>query len=336
MNTVSDTPWWWGNLADLLLQIGPKLATLHGLSGAYSIAIGENYPINVIAADMARRRALEEAVKAVAQPVIIHKGAQIARLYPDPLQRDWSDIDLLVEDPEQARGDLAKVGFVGIGHDQPNFHQLAPMVHPHLRVVIELHRRPNAAPHHHIPTTAEIFGRSQPSRVDIDGLRAPCLEHEFVLHLSHSWTNRPLGRLRDLVDLRLLAEQLDVDQDRELAAQAKSRRVWDANRAALARLLTNEKTSVANKLLMRHLSRGFNEQRDPVRRLVAPAWADSPTDAARVAWNETTRATASKSIRAQLLAALKGERNHGRRDLNQSTVDRNPSINGAGSDAPNN
>src|SRR5262249_29451271 len=112
-------------------------------------------------------------------PVVLMKGYELALRYPDPALRAFSDIDILLEDPEAASGALRAAGFQPTDFEDAHFegrHHVRPLVLPDMPLVIEVHGRPewvSWSP----PPARLLIDSAVPSRTGIDGLLAPAPAH---------------------------------------------------------------------------------------------------------------------------------------------------------------
>src|SRR5437588_9480757 len=109
-------------------------------------------------------------------PLLLIKGPEVAALYPDRA-RNFSDIDLLVADPEGLHETLRANGFVEV--DEPEIyanndqHHLRPLQWPALWLWVEIHLRPLWPEGRTPPPVDEIVAAAVPSATGVDGLLAP-------------------------------------------------------------------------------------------------------------------------------------------------------------------
>lgn len=159
--------------------------------------------------------------------IVLIKGIDVARLYPDPALRLFGDLDLLVDDAEAAQAALLSAGFQEVGDPDLyiDHHHLRPLQRPELPLAVEIHFRPNWAWGLEAPPTAELLHRA---RIDADGIgHLPYAEHAVLL-AAHSWAHDPLQRLRDVIDVAVMANRAGRG---EVAAVARSwgvERLWNA------------------------------------------------------------------------------------------------------------
>jgi hypothetical protein len=176
--------------------------------------------------------------------------------------------------------------------DNKRHHQLSPLVDPKYGVTVEIHRRPNTGSLGRFVTVEQCFADSVESSTGVTGVRAPSPEHHFIFHLAHAWADRPLGRIRDLIDLALLSAELGGP---EIARSTSKRfgvsRVWDATVSAQQSILYGQDPKPMVYLLSHHMTSIFNPSKDVFRRFATPLWADSVSESGRIAYRELVRLT---------------------------------------------
>jgi hypothetical protein len=174
---------------------------------------------------------LEKIRAAYAGDVIPMKGPVVAKLYREPSLRSFSDLDLLVEDPQEAQASLVAAGFAEV--DDPTLfegiHHLRPLWYPGLPLGVELHSRPNWPLGVPAPPVAELFARAHPA---VEGVRALPLECQALLTAGHSWRHEPLRRLRDMIDVVVLADAAGRANVTALAREWGVERLWSSTIAA--------------------------------------------------------------------------------------------------------
>ena len=172
--------------------------------------------------------------------VIPMKGPVLAARYPDPTLRAFSDLDLLVEDPAGAQAQLIAAGFEEV--DDPSLfhdvHHLRPLWWPGLPLGVELHSRPNWPIGLPSPPTSRILAAAVPVS---DGVRMLPPSYHALLLAAHSWRHEPLRRLRDMIDVLIMAEAGGRDSVSALAREWGVERLWRSTiRAADAAVLGAE------------------------------------------------------------------------------------------------
>jgi hypothetical protein len=257
-------------------------------------AVGKPVPPELI--DQERRSAmlalaapivLRKIREAYDREIVLMKGLAVAALYPDPATRPFRDLDLLVEDAERAQEALIAAGFEAVGHDDLYYskrHHLRPLRWPGLPLLVEVHRRPEW-PWSSPPAASEILAASIPASVGVEGIRIPDPARHALIVAAHAWSEAPLRRLLDLVDVLALAHQANRQDLQRLAARWEIEGIWYATATA------GEATLLARPApwSLRTWARDIRDVRDRtvfenhVRRLVGPFWALPRQRAVRVA-----------------------------------------------------
>ena len=139
---------------------------------------------------------LQRALAAVEGPVVLMKGPEVAEYYENSLTRPYRDIDLLVEDADEAWHAMVGAGFEPTGDPELyiGIHHLRPLVVPGLPLVVEVHHQPKwleGAP----PPTAELLRTAVPSATGIPGLLTLEPARHAVVLAVHAWAHVPLSRL---------------------------------------------------------------------------------------------------------------------------------------------
>jgi hypothetical protein len=156
--------------------------------------------------------ALERAREAYDGSILLMKGLEIGERYPNAALRPLRDVDLLVDQPEQAQCALIDAGFEPVGEDDAYYadrHHLRPLYLPGLPIVVELHRHPQWVSWAAGPSPAELFSDAVASATGLPGVFAPSPAHHAAIVAAHSWSGTPLRRILDLLDLTLLAGEAD-------------------------------------------------------------------------------------------------------------------------------
>lgn len=226
-------------------------------------------------------RVLEQIRAACEGPILLLKGPEVAAYYPDPALRPATDVDVLVCDPDAVQAHLLEAGFVGLGPDEQFYltaHHLEPLVHPALGVKVEVHKRPEWVKWGAAPPVSDLFGAAVPSATGVAGISTVPPAHHALLVAAHSWSNLPLRRVSDLIDLEALLSGVERD---EVAALAERWDVAGVYRtmidAADAVLLGSPSTAAlrtwASDMTNAHEPTVF---RTHLRRLAGPFWALPP------------------------------------------------------------
>jgi hypothetical protein len=170
-------------------------------------------------------------------PVVVVKGLEVARRYPDPALRPYRDLDLLTADPAGLQRALLDSGFevVNPGREDAEHHELG-LVSPGLPMIVEVHGALKWLPGRAGPPAHELLAGAQPADDDPRVLRLPGPQHA-VLVAVHAWAHRPLRRVLDLVDVLVVSEGEDRGALRRQAERWGVQRVWDTTLAAAEALL---------------------------------------------------------------------------------------------------
>ena len=207
---------------DRLIDRAPTLADLRShrielLAARRWRALGRAVPDEFV--ELERRSALHRLVVprllervrgAYDGPMIVHKGPEVAAHYPDPILRDFGDVDLIVPNAEEVQRALIAAGFEEIGDPALylDIHHLRPLRWPELPLHVEIHARPKWVDSLAAPPVEELFAVAVPSTT-IDGVEAFPPEHHALLLAVHSWAHEPLRRLRDVIDIAAVAAGAD-------------------------------------------------------------------------------------------------------------------------------
>ena len=244
---------------------------------------------------MAAQIVLEKARSAIEGPLVVFKGPVLAGLYPDPVLRPFRDVDLLVRDADAAQAALLGAGFEPIGNEDEYYstrHHLRPLRWPKLPLVVEVHRRPQWPTWSRPPSAEEIIGGAEPADVGVPGLLAPAPAHHALLVAAHSWSEVPLRRALDLVDVAALSNGLDRSALRELAREWDLQGVWDTTMTASDAVLFGARTPLSLRLWARDLRdvRDRSVIENHVRYVASSFWALPAPRAAGAAGRRLLRA----------------------------------------------
>jgi hypothetical protein len=185
---------------------------------------------------------LTRARAAVDGPLLVVKGPELAALYPEPALRIARDLDLVAPEAAAAQAALLSAGFVEAG--DPDLYGRAPhelpLAWPGLPVEVEVHARPNWPRWLEAPPAAELLDGAVPSASGVDGVLAPAPEKHLLVVAAHAWTHGPLQRLRDLLDVALLAAVADRAEAARLAQAWGLGRLWRTTAAVADALFLGE------------------------------------------------------------------------------------------------
>ena len=233
--------------------------------------------------------AIIERVRAVCDGrLLVLKGPEIARRYPNPGLRPQHDLDLLAEDPAEAHRALVAAG-CRVRHERDSDHHEPPLAFPDLPLMIELHGAPKWPAGLRPPSAAELFAAAVPSPwAGGDVLVLPPDRHA-VLVAAHAWAHRPLRRVLDLADVLALLASAGRDEADAAAAAWDVAGVWRATTAAADALLGGAPTPWTLRSWARNLP--VVRERSPAERFlqrvlapfaVMPARQAAPAAAADV------------------------------------------------------
>lgn len=189
--------------------------------------------------EMTAPMVLDRVRAAVDGPLVLFKGMEVAARYPEPRLRVFHDLDVLVPDSQAAQRRLIDAGFVEVGDPSvyEDIHHLRPLKWPALPIVVEVHHEPKWPRFATPPATDALMDAAVPGSTDVEGVLAlPPAAHALVL-AAHSWSNVPLGRLRDLIDVRIVAAEAAPGEVDALARAWGMERLWRTTAAATDALL---------------------------------------------------------------------------------------------------
>ncbi len=153
-------------------------------------------------------------------PVIVLKGAALAReSYDDPGARPMVDIDLLLRPDDLLRAEslVRSMGYVdalppaAARRERRALHHLPPLRHPRFGDTVELHHAlvpPSASLRF---DTGPLWDRARPRRGGAAGLVLDSADQflHLAIHLLHA--SPVVGRLRQLLDLHVLASRAGAE-----------------------------------------------------------------------------------------------------------------------------
>ncbi|MGE3843732.1 MAG: nucleotidyltransferase family protein [Vicinamibacterales bacterium] len=151
---------------------------------------------------------------------VVMKGAALAAtVYASPALRHAHDFDVLLRQPDLARGEqlMRSNGFSASRHVSEGLHHLAPLTNA-LGFAVELHRHP-AQVYPRFDATG-LWNRSVPARVAGCDTRVPARADSLLLATLHAATGGGSGDLRWVCDIWLLAEGMSLSDWNLLADTA--------------------------------------------------------------------------------------------------------------------
>lgn len=252
---------------DALVDRAPGLADLAShrlelLAARHWRARGREVPAELVAAE---RRA---SIAVLTAPLLLErvrssydgelaqlKGMEVARRYPDPALRAFGDVDLLVGDAPAAQAALLEAGFKEVGDPRlyEDIHHLRPLRWRDLPLVIEIHSRPKWIDGVAFPVpTAALLRDCVP---DAAGTMILPPAHHALILAAHSWAHEPLRRLRDLVDVAVMAEAAGRDEVAALSRAWGLERLWRTTIAAVDAVLFGGRRPWAIRLWAQNLEK---------------------------------------------------------------------------------
>jgi hypothetical protein len=237
--------------------------------------------------------------------IIVMKGPEAAAYWPDPRLRPWSDLDLLVDDPDALQASLLRSGFVEVGEPAAyrDLHHLCPLIYPGIPLAIEVHRRPHW-PGDSAPAFGELAEAAIPATLDVPGVLTPNAVHHAVLLAGHAWGHDSLSRVAFLADVAAAAGGAP-DEAAAVARAWGVSRVWSATTGAIDELLLTPPIHARPPIWLRHLheTRERTVFEGHVQRLLGPVAARpvaaAPAAATRALWR-TLRPVRGESWSAKL------------------------------------
>lgn len=224
--------------------------------------LGRELPTDLVAAErmaaataMAAPALLERIRTATEGPLLLVKGPEVARLYPDPALRCFRDLDILVPDAPATQGQLLAAGFQETGDPSlyERIHHLRPLFCPGLPLLVEVHSSPKWIASLDPPPVAELIRTAARSQTGPPGVLAPSPAQHALLLAAHAWAHRPLSRLRDLIDIAVVAGEAEPGETQELARSWGLQRVWATTVRALDAVLGDGPRPASVTIWARHL-----------------------------------------------------------------------------------
>jgi hypothetical protein len=219
--------------------------------------------------------------------LLLLKGPEAAAAYPDPDQRPYGDLDLLASDPPALQRALIGAGFQPVADEvlHRGHHHLAPLQVPGLPLLVEVHRAPKWPAGLAPPGTAELVAAGGPARCGIAGILGLPAAHHAIVLAAHAWAHAPLGHLRPLLDIALVAAAAAPAEMRLIAERWGASELWETTVAAINALFGAARRPAALRLWARHLP-SVRERTVFERHLtswVSPLWCHSGPEGIRAA-----------------------------------------------------
>lgn len=154
---------------------------------------------------------------------------------------------------------LLRSGFVEVDDESysllEDHHHLHPIRFPAIWLNVEVHSDPNwpvRAPKP--PPLAEILEAAVPSALAVEGVSAPNRLHHTLILAAHAWRHESLHRLRDLLDIAVLAEGIPTSELAQTAQRWGIGRLWHTTWNAVEAVFYDGRETVALRLLAPHLT----------------------------------------------------------------------------------
>ena len=226
--------------------------------------LGLEVPERMIAAErmaaagaLAAPALMAKVRRAVDGPVLLVKGAEVARHYPDPALRSFGDIDLIVPDAERAQRQLLAAGFEFSGYEAwvyEGIHHLRPLQASGLPLLVELHHEPKWVYGLEPPSAHELLELGVPASDLCEGvLVLPPAPHALLM-AAHAWGHYPLTPLGDLLDIALVARTADHAEIERLAREWGLARMWRCTWRATDFLFGEGRRPASTRIWARHLA----------------------------------------------------------------------------------
>jgi Uncharacterised nucleotidyltransferase len=205
---------------------------------------------------LATPSALERIRAAYDGDLLLIKGPEVAAVYPDPVLRRYGDLDLLVSDAHAAQRALMAAGFEPQGNERryADLHHLRPLRVPQLPLKVEVHHAPKWPEGLYPPSTAELLESGVPARCGVEGIMTLRPSHHAVLLAAHAWAHAPLGQLRKLLDIGLVAADADPTDLARVANRWGASQLWRATVGVLNGLFGGAQPPATLRLWARHLA----------------------------------------------------------------------------------
>jgi hypothetical protein len=212
-------------------------------------------------------------------PMLVLKGPVVAARYPNEA-RAYNDLDILVPDAEGLHTALRESGFSTV--PDPDYdaldiqYHLEPLAWEKFPLRVEIHSAPNWVPGLKPPPVAELFEHAvKDDSLTVDGVLTPAPVHHALLLAGHGWTHRPLGALRDLIDVAVMADGVPPSELESVADRWGMGTLWRATWGATEAVLHGRRAPVSVRLWARHLAAGRERTvlENHLERWLSPFWA---------------------------------------------------------------
>ena len=208
--------------------------------------------------------------------LMLMKGPEAAAHHLHPETRCFRDLDLLVDDPVAAQRALIAAGFM----QGPRAQKYAEGSTRATGVSgLPVHRRAASPTERSAviprPPVEEILDLSAPSTTGVTGITAPVPPVHALLLAAHSWTDRPVARLVDLVDVLAVLGEDDREAAERLSRAWGWQRLWRTTLMLADGVLGDHGLPLSLKTWARHFqcARERTVLEDHIARAAAPAWS---------------------------------------------------------------
>jgi hypothetical protein len=240
---------------------------LHLLAAQQFRASGREVPHELL--DAERRAAvrtlgvlplLAKIRAATAATLLLIKGPEVARHYPDAATRDFGDIDILVRDAARVHDDLLDAGFELVGDPElyEGIHHLRPVWVPGSPMAVEIHSAPKWVEAVAAPRFDRLLAFATDSGL-VEGFSTLQPEAHAVLLAVHSWAHEPLGRLSQLVDVAAVLALGDRAKAAHIADEWGVAGVWKVTVEALDTLFLDARAALPLRTWARTLQRAQSQ-----------------------------------------------------------------------------
>jgi Uncharacterised nucleotidyltransferase len=217
--------------------------------------------------------------------LLLLKGPEVAVTYPDPVLRPYRDLDLLASDPGAAQRALIASGFDPVPNQRryDDLHHLRPLQIPGLPLKVEVHHAAKWPAGLEPPQSRELLAIAVPSRCGVEGVLGLAPAPHAIFLAAHAWAHAPLGKVRHLLDIALVAGDAHPADLDSFAERWGASHIWAATVRAVNALFGGGRSPATVRLWARHLS-SVRERTVFEKHLtswVSPCWGLTASDGLR-------------------------------------------------------
>jgi Uncharacterised nucleotidyltransferase len=228
---------------------------------------------------------LERIRAACSGDLLLLKGPEAACAYPDPIVRSYGDLDLLTSDAGAAQRALIQAGFEPVGDERRylGIHHLQPLRFRQLPLMVEVHHAPSWPVGLEPPSAIELIEAGEPARCGVEGVLGLPPAHHAIVLAAHAWAHAPLGHLRQLLDIALVAADAQPTHLAQIAERWNTSRLWKTTVATIDALFGGGKSPLTLRLWARHLAsaRAQTVFEGHLKSWISPLWCLSPSNGLR-------------------------------------------------------